>query len=386
MARHGKWETIRELGGGGQGTVHLAVDTDRFDELRWKRRLKDLIQSLSAGQTLSDALRDAKEFPDHLQAYADRLNPANIGALKVLHGLGPSADLEKAQKRMAREVESLRSMTHPNLLRILDSNLKENWFVSEYHPRGPLSKHPTRYQGDVIGALKAFRGVVDGVAALNEANLIHRDIKPANVFLANDDRLVLGDMGLVFRDEMERATETYENAGSRDWMPPWAMGMRLEDVKPCFDVFSLGKLLWFMVSGKSILRLWYHRRPEFDVEAQFPGDERMRWVNHLLDGCVREEADECWASAKEFLENVDKILDILRRQGEVLGRVIKLRCRVCGVGTYGAVVTEGMKGGAVGSFFGSRGVSDLPWRIYVCGHCGHVQMFSLNQNPQAWQE
>ena len=49
-------------------------------------------------------------------------------------------------------------------------------------------------------------------------------------------------MAFKMEDE-DRITETFENVGSRDWMPGWAMGM-LADVKPNFDVFSLGKLLW----------------------------------------------------------------------------------------------------------------------------------------------
>ena len=36
-------------------------------------------------------------------------------------------------------------------------------------------------------------------------------------------------------------------------MPGWAMGMRLDEVRPSFDVFGLGKLLWAMVSGRSRL-------------------------------------------------------------------------------------------------------------------------------------
>ncbi|MGH9392880.1 MAG: hypothetical protein ACRD1E_01825 [Terriglobales bacterium] len=48
--------------------------------------------------------------------------------------------------------------------------------------------------------------------------------------------------------------------------------MRLDDVKPNFDVFSLGKLLWAMVSPKTRMRLWYHDAPEFSLKTAFPND------------------------------------------------------------------------------------------------------------------
>jgi len=63
-------------------------------------------------------------------------------------------------------------------------------------------------------------------------------VKPANVFIADDGHLVLGDFGLVIQPGSRdpRLTDTYENVGSRDWMPGWAMGMRMDDVRPSFDV------------------------------------------------------------------------------------------------------------------------------------------------------
>jgi len=39
--------------------------------------------------------------------------------------------------------------------------------------------------------------LVEAVSELHKGGFVHRDITPANVFLADDDRLVLGDFGLV---------------------------------------------------------------------------------------------------------------------------------------------------------------------------------------------
>jgi hypothetical protein len=193
-------------------------------------------------------------------------------------------------------------------------------------------------------------------------------------------------MGLVFRDQEERATETYENVGSRDWMPPWGMGIRLDDVKPTFDVFSLGKLLWFMISGKSVLQLWYYEKPQFNLERQFPNDPRMRWANRLLAGCICEEPDHCWQSARELQNQVDEVLDILRKRGEVLGASVKRYCRVCGRGQYKMIVNEKMSPGAVRNF-GLNPVGDPGWRIFSCSYCGHVEMFRLEEaDPSAWAD
>src|SRR5207237_1915655 len=117
--------------------------------------------------------------------------------------------------------------------------------------------------------------------------------------------------------------------------------MRLDEVRPSFDVFSLGKVLWSMVSGRQKMRLWYFDQPEFDLTRQYPSDERMHVINRLLVGSVREHEREVWPTAKEMLAQVDAVLDILRRSGQIVSSDVTRYCRVCGHGRYRLVGKEG---------------------------------------------
>ena len=193
---------------------------------------------------------------------------------------------------------------------------------------------------------------------------MHRDIKPANVFLADDDRLVLGDFGLVINPTAadQRLTDTYENVGSRDWMPGWAMGMRMDDVKPNFDVFSLGKVLWSMISGKQFLRLWYHHFPEFDLERLFPENHAMAWAVRVLDKCVVEHERDCSNNATELLAEVDLAIEALTHGAQILGKDRPLRCWICGLGSY------------------THKVRDDNTLTLACGHCGHMLSFHDPKN------
>jgi len=106
------------------------------------------------------------------------------------------------------------AVSHPNLMDMLDSNANERWFVTTCYDKGPLETHLTKYQGRALDALRAIRGLVDGVASMHRSGLVHRDIKPGNVYISDDERLVLGDFGLVFQsDQADRVTETFENVG-----------------------------------------------------------------------------------------------------------------------------------------------------------------------------
>ena len=74
-------------------------------------------------------------------------------------------------------------------------------------------------------------------------------------------------------------------------MPAWAFTKRVEDITPAFDVFSLGKLLWAMVSGRPVLNLWYFDRPEYNLADMFPDSPSIGLANPLLGKCIVEHED-----------------------------------------------------------------------------------------------
>ena len=202
------------------------------------------------------------------------------------------------------------------MIKLLDSNVDENWFVTEYHNRGTLGSNQDKYRGNVLASLLALRPVVEGLAEIHKKGLIHRDIKPDNIFIADDNRLVLGDWGLVFPTEEteERLTDTYENVGSWRWMPPWAQGMRVKDLEPSFDTFMLGKVLWAMISGKTFLPSHLFDEPEFSLMKMFSNDPSMALVNDFLSGCIVDRKGQGLPNAGEMLREVDSVVARLQAQ------------------------------------------------------------------------
>ena len=381
--KYGKWEVVKPIARGGQGQVYLVRDlsgvsntTERYSTLQ--NALGTLVvpgEQWRYEEAYSQIADEIREIANESQA--------PMGALKELLPLEDSAaeDGAAALDRMKQELWTLQSVSHPSLVKVLDSNLDQQWFVMEYLEGGTLSNCLKAYKGRVLDALTAFRPIVDAVSALHTKKVVHRDIKPDNIFVASDGHLVLADCGLAFKlEHKDRLTRTFENVGTRDFQPPWSYSKRLEDVQPAFDVFSLAKVLWAMVSGRPRFPLWYFDREGNDLRQIFPDEPGVQFVHEILRKCVVEsESETRLHDAGDLLREVDTTIAALSSGCQVPGWKAKMCCRFCGIGIY----KKSESWPIVGNLHTANAHN-----YFVCGHCGHVELFTwpAGRPPAAWDE
>ena len=369
-ARYRNWEVVESIGRGGQGQVYLVRDTSGAPTTkeRWKN-LQNAIATLVAANEESRYEKAGSQLADEIRQIASE-SQAPLGALKELLPFedGAGEDEAAALERMKGELSALESVNHPSLVKVLDSNLDQKWFVMEYLEGGTLSNRLGTYKGRVLDALRSFRPIVDAVSALHTKKVVHRDIKPDNIFVASDSHLVLADCGLAFKVEnQERLTLTWENVGTRDFQPPWSYGRRLAEVRPVFDVFSLAKVLWAMVSGRPKFPLWYFDRDEHDLRQIFPDEPAVQFVHEILGKCIVESEDETRLhDAGELLAEVDTTISALSQGCQLPGGKGRMRCRFCGIGTYKKADSFPIVGNLS---------TEEKRHYFLCDHCGHLESF-----------
>jgi len=231
----GRWEQLRLLGEGGQSEVFLVRSPNRAQER------KNALQE-AADSNPWELYVNSQERPQRIEPLATALwkylrpdKVSELGALKMFKIPETAPDAEEALGRLRNEITVL-GQKRAGLVKLLEANEKDRWIVTEYMPNGTLDKTPSAYMGNAPRALKAFRSLVEAVASLHKDDIVHRDIKPANVFPGEDDRLILGDLGIVYLpNRAERMTMTNERVGPRDYMPQWGdLGERLENVQSNF--------------------------------------------------------------------------------------------------------------------------------------------------------
>jgi len=388
MLYENRWEIIAEIGGGGQGKVFRVLDKLNFDgiSLEFVRNITKSITVLRNNELEYDQKQHFEEFRKALRVLINMEDFLNHGALKVLHDPREARDPGRAHERIKREIDVMSKILHPNLLKILDHDDEGKWFVSQFHPKGDLFDNKSKFTGNLAKALRAFRPIVEGVAILHREGIVHRDIKLQNIFLDSNNNLILGDFGLVFfnDDKHTRISETFENVGSRDWMPAWAQSIRIEEISPAFDVFSLGKLLWAMVSKNPILPLWYFDRPENNLEQMFPKDQTMKFANELFKNCIVEHESDCLPDAEALLNEVDQTIYKVGISADSIGDDDDRPCKICGIGKYEIFADVDDHSGITN--FGLNLVGQRKFKIFTCNYCGNVQIFTFNNENSllAW--
>lgn len=197
-------------------------------------------------------------------------------------------------ERFHRENELGSSLSHPNLVAVLDTGSVDgrDYQVMEYVAGGPIR---SLIESSEPVSIPLVRSVVDDVASaldyLHQNGVIHRDVKPDNILLTTNGNVKLADMGVsVPVDEVGQLTQTGSTLGTWDYMAPEQRTRLPTDTRA--DQYSLAVVAYELLTK---------RRPfgRFKPPSTF-----NRNVNKLLDEVLArglaQEAEDRFMSVDDF--------------------------------------------------------------------------------------
>ena len=262
---------------------------------------------------------------------------------KVLNGINDPL----RRQRLEREIASCREFNHPNVVRLIDAGLTGNsnypFLVLPYYEHGSLGDFRALLGDNPTELLSFFAKICDGVAYVHEKGVIHRDIKPANIFVNRDRQPIVGDFGISFRDAEDRVTQPMEVVAPRWFGAPELRNGYLENPTRSADVYSLGKLLYWLFAGKVYDReeqdyCANERKLAAVLDGSVPA---YSFVDQLVEATVRYDPnDRKIPGAKNFAGVVRQTIERIKAGGHVLNLRLPQRCIFCGLGTYRAAHEE----------------------------------------------
>ena len=183
-------------------------------------------------------------------------------ALKIIKA---GMDSDQVIARFEAERQALSMMEHPNIARVLDAGTTEvgrPYFVMELVHGQPITTFCDKYRLSIEERLLLFTDVCNAIQHAHQKGIIHRDLKPSNILVAkHDDRPVpkVIDFG-VAKATNQRLTEKTmftqygEVVGTLEYMSPEQAQMTDINVDTRSDIYSLGVLLYELLTGSTPLK------------------------------------------------------------------------------------------------------------------------------------
>ena len=245
-------------------------------------------------------------------------------ALKIIK---VGMDTKHVVARFEAERQALAMMDHPNIAKVLDGGATETgrpYFVMELVQGVPITEFCDKNNLSLIERLELFMPICRAIHSAHRKGIIHRDIKPSNVLVTlhhGEPMPKVIDFGIAKATNQKLTEKTLftqysQMIGTPAYMSPEQAEMSSMDVDTRSDIYSLGVLLYELLTGTTPLsvdrlkELAYGemQRVIAEEEPQMPST-RMSTMEDLAKTAVaKKRSIDVQALSKQFKGDIDWIV------------------------------------------------------------------------------
>ena len=217
-------------------------------------------------------------------------------ALKVIR---PGMGSREVLARFDIERQTLAVMNHPNIAKVFDGGSTSNgqpYFVMELVHGFPIHKFCQKNELDIRERLELFRTVCRGVQHAHQKGIIHRDLKPSNILVSNADGEAVPkviDFGVakaIVDPHVDETALTRESQfiGTPQYMSPEQASMQSRDIDVRSDIYSLGAILYELLTGTAPIDQSQLKHANFDeirqlIREEDPPKPSLRITNSIAN-------------------------------------------------------------------------------------------------------
>jgi serine/threonine-protein kinase len=227
----------------------------------------------------------------------------------------------EALVRFQEEARAAAGLTHPHIVAVYDAGQIDGqpYFAMQYVAGSSLSQRVKQGPLPAEEAARLVGAVAGAVHHLHGHGIIHRDLKPSNILVDAAGHPYVTDFGLVKVLDGSQRTTTGAIVGTPSYMSPeQAAGGK--DLGPASDVYSLGAILYELLTGQPPFREDSPLDTLVQVlESEPPAPRRLRQsipaeLELICLRCLEKAPTERFASAAALAQALEAFL-----KGEEIG-------------------------------------------------------------------